>query len=109
MRSAARRYVRRLDLTKSLRRALRRNADLQITIARQQPSAEKWLLYQRYQREWHNKTETVPEGLTDFIRFLYDSPVESVDFEYRAADGKLIGVGVCDISSTSISSVLLLL
>ena len=94
--------VERLALSKSQRRALRRNADLRVRVARPRPTAEKWELYDRYQREWHDGKQA--GDLLAFVSFLYRSPVETVEFEYRDGE-KLIGVGLCDVSTKSVSSV----
>jgi arginine-tRNA-protein transferase len=95
-----------VEITKNLRRVLRKNADVTVRIAPAQPSGEKWHLYQRYQTQWHEKsTVESQEDVLDFIRFLYDSPVETAEFEYRDPTGVLLGVGLCDVSPQSISSV----
>jgi arginine-tRNA-protein transferase len=89
-----------------LRRVLRRNADLVVRVGKPEPSGEKWGLYEKYQRQWHEKgEEEMSEGVLDFIRFLYDSPVETAEFEYRDVGGRILGVGICDVSARSISSV----
>ncbi len=99
--------------SKSQRRVLRHNADLVVRVVRPNPTAEKWELYDRYQREWHDgKQAGDPMG---FIQFLYRSPLQTLEFEYRdplAGDsmerrdgGKLVGVGICDLCPTSLSSV----
>ena len=92
-------------LTKSFRRTLKRNSDITVRIAEPAPTAEKWLLYQRYQQEWHAKADGSAENPQQFVEFLYDSPVETAEFEYRDAGGKLLGVGICDLSQKSLSSV----
>src|SRR6185437_12687247 len=98
--------VQTLDITKSLRRVLKGNADLCVRIGEPHPSAEKWHLYQRYQTHWHDMPPSEGrESVLDFIRFLYDSPVETAEFEYRDPAGALLGVGICDVSPQSISSV----
>jgi arginine-tRNA-protein transferase len=98
--------VQTVEITKSLRRLLRKNADLAVRVGEPQPSAEKWRLYERYQANWHAKPASEGrESVLDFIRFLYDSPVETAEFEYRDPAGELLGVGICDVSPRSISSV----
>ena len=37
--------------------------------------------------------------------FLYDSPTETLEFTYRDAAGRLLAVGICDVSANSLSSV----
>jgi arginine-tRNA-protein transferase len=57
----------------------------------------------RYLRDWHNRGET--ESPKDFVRFLYDSPVDSLEFAYRDATGRLLAVGICDPCPNALSSV----
>jgi arginine-tRNA-protein transferase len=68
-----------------------------------EPSEEKLELYQRYQRGRHDSREQ--PTWQSFVEFLYDSPVETVEFTYRDAGGALIGVGLCDLCPQSLSSV----
>ena len=95
--------VERLAMSKSQRRVLRRNADVQVRVAMPAPTAEKWELYDRYQREWHDGKQA--GDILGFVSFLYRSPVETVEFEYRDGAEKLLGVGLCDVSTKSVSSV----
>ena len=95
--------VEKLELSKSQRRVMRKNSDIQVRAGKPEPTAEKWRLYERYQKEWHDGQQAGdPIG---FVRFLYQSPVETLEFEYRDAAGQLLGVGLCDVSKKSISSV----
>jgi leucyl-tRNA---protein transferase len=89
--------------TASQRRTWRRNSDLVVTAAKGQATAEKLELYARYVRERHHREEDATEEA--FISFLYESPVETIDVEYRDACGKLLGVGVCDRVDRGLSSV----
>ena len=64
---------------------------------------EKFDLYRRYVSRWHGKDEPeTPEGLK---AFLYSSPVDTVEYLYRDPAGKLLGVGICDVCSRSLSTV----
>lgn len=89
--------------SKSQRRAVGRNRDLRITADPPRLTDEKFALYARYVRDWHGRPEEADWGSLE--QFLYDSPTQTVEFEYRTPDGRLIGVGICDVSSTSLSSV----
>lgn len=89
--------------TRSQRRCWSKNIDLKVSIADPQPTEEKFSLYDRYQREWHGKTE--PSSWEDFVSFLYVSPVTTVEFCYRDNTGSLVAVGLCDVTRVSLSSV----
>src|SRR4051812_17820734 len=73
--------VEKFSASKSQRRVWRRNQDVIVSI-NNPPRAtdEKFDLYARYQREWHNKADTTFDDFTDF---LYESPVNTIEFEYR--------------------------
>jgi len=87
---------------KSQRRCRKRNSDLKITIGPPRASDEKFDLYRRYQAQRHGKLDEERDG---FEAFLYKSPVQTVEIEHRDGCGKLMGIGICDISSRSLSSV----
>lgn len=88
--------------SKSQRRCLRRNSDLVTSLGLPAASDEKWELYQRYQRQWH---EGECDDRAGFESFLYESPVTTVEFTYRDASGRLLAVGLCDLCDASLSSV----
>jgi arginine-tRNA-protein transferase len=88
--------------TKSQRRAARRNEDVLVEAGAPAPSAEKFQLYSRYIAQRHDKDSDDPES---FVEFLYESPTDTLEFTYRAPDGRLIGVGICDLTPEALSSV----
>jgi leucyl-tRNA---protein transferase len=88
---------------KTQRRCWRRNQHLIVSIGDAEPTDEKYALYRRYQSEWHRKAEA--DDRESFEAFLYDSPVDTVEFCYRDGGGKLLAVGICDVSPESLSSV----
>ncbi len=67
------------------------------------PSSEKYELYLRYISQWHGRDEE--DSREGFESFLYDSPVDTVEFLYRDASGRLLGAGICDVCADSLSSV----
>ncbi len=87
---------------KSQRRCWKANQDLSVTIGLPQPTDEKFDLYRRYLQRFQKDQGNSYE---DWVDFLYDSPVMTEEFCYRDAAGKLLGVGICDISEKSLSSV----
>jgi arginine-tRNA-protein transferase len=90
--------------SKSQRRCWRKNQDLSITSGEPDATEEKFELYRRYATGWHGKPAQEEDWET-FESFLYDSPVETVEFCYRDSSGKLLAVGICDVCEHSLSSV----
>lgn len=95
--------------SKSQRRCIRRNADLRIQSAAPVATEEKFELYRRYLSLWHGRAGEAGEDGDDtweaLESFLYDSPVETVEFCYRDGAGRLLAVGICDVCADSLSSV----
>jgi arginine-tRNA-protein transferase len=89
---------------KSQRRAWRNNQDITVTIAPPVADAENYALYTRYLHQWHGR-EPVEDSPENFERFLYDSPVPSLEFRYRDGLGNLLAVGICDVCADTLSSV----
>ncbi len=86
--------------SKSQRRIMRKNED--VNIVRQPVSfdQEGFLLYRKYCSQRHASLET----REDYVRFLIDSPVPTEIMRYYAGN-QLIGMGWVDILSNSLSSV----
>lgn len=95
--------VREFKPSKSQRRCMTRNRDLSLRVGRPTLSAEKLALYARYQVERHG--DAVPPSRADLHRFLYDSPLRTLEFCYRDASSRLLAVGICDVDGNSLSSV----
>ena len=95
--------VERFTPSKAQRRCRRRNSDLRVTVGRPVSTREKFDLYRRYVAGWHGKQR---ETRGEFDSFLYDSPVDTIEFCYReAASDALLAVGICDVCTRSLSSV----
>lgn len=91
---------------KSQRRCHRRNADLSVHVGRPQLTDEKRDLYLRYQQARHAGDPTDTLNAADSLReFLYESPVNTLEFTYRFPGGELAGAGICDLCRQSLSSV----
>ncbi len=92
--------------SKSQRRCWKKNADLRVEQGPPLATDETFELYQRYQREWHHRTdEAATDARAGFEQFLYQSPVPSVEFQYRDQSGRLLAVGICDLTPDALSSV----
>jgi leucyl-tRNA---protein transferase len=89
-------------MSKSQRRCWRRNSDLVVNVQSPEPSDDKFQIYLRYLREWHERDDS---SYDEFCDFLYRSPVDSLEFEYRDVAGHLLAIGICDRSPLSLSSV----
>jgi arginine-tRNA-protein transferase len=94
--------VARFRPSKSQRRCWRRNTDLSVSVGPARATDEKFEVYRRYLLERHGREE--PERRS-FEQFLYESPVETLEFSYREGSGRLVAVGICDVSPQSLSSV----
>jgi arginine-tRNA-protein transferase len=92
---------------KSQRRCQRRNADLRISVGSPMVTDEKFLLYRRYLDQWHDRPGDVSDEdeRASFESFLYDSPVDTLEFCYRDGGGALLAVGIADVCPRSFSSV----
>ncbi len=94
--------AREYKFKKSHRRILNKNHDIVVSIAHPRLSREKQLIYADYLAVQHrSRTENSAE---DLYRFLYCSPVNTLEIEYRLLD-KIVAVGIVDLCSRSLSSV----
>lgn len=99
--------------SKSQRRCWKRNVDeVSVTFGLPAADDESFALYRRYLTDWHRRDDDdddekpKTDSREDFETFLYDSPVETMEFKYRdVTSGHLLAVGICDASATSLSSV----
>ena len=88
--------------SRSMRRVLRRNADVRVDTAEPIPTAEKFVLYQRYLDGQHD--DTMGRSYEAFHDFLYDSPLGTFEFQYHLGR-RLVGVSVVDGCPGGLSSV----
>ncbi len=88
--------------TRSMRRVIRRNADISVEEVRPVPDREKFALYLRYLDAQHD--ESMTRSYESFCEFLYDSPMETREFCY-SLQGRLLGVSIADRLPAGLSSV----
>jgi arginyl-tRNA--protein-N-Asp/Glu arginylyltransferase len=94
------------ELTKSQERVLKRCDPLfKSTLAKSAATDEKIDLYQRYQASKHNEQLSVEGAREVYERFLVESCVETRELSWRTKEGKLVGVGILDITESGLSSV----
>jgi arginine-tRNA-protein transferase len=89
-------------LKKSHRRVLNKNRDIEIRVGLPRFSKEKHGIYSRYLAAQHDSRQSDSAG--DMKRFLYGSPVATLEFEYRLR-GRIVAVGIVDLCSRSLSTV----
>ena len=94
--------VDRFRPSRSQRRALRRNLDVQVRCAAPQFSEARWELFQRYQAAVHDRPmlRCADEYRAVFCR----SPLPTIEMTYTLGE-RLIGLGVVDACRDSLSSV----
>jgi len=94
--------VDRFAPSRSQRRLLRRNADVQLQIGPPSADDEHFQLYCAYQTARHG--DDAPCDRSEFVESFCQSPIESIEISYRL-DAALIGVGIVDVCAASLSSV----
>lgn len=87
---------------RSQRRVMRRNADVSVRIGEPRFDEDKAALYQKYLRGHHGRADVDTDDEVE--RFLYHSPIDTLEFQYLV-DGRLAGVGICDVCPESLSTV----
>ncbi|GIW76961.1 MAG: putative arginyl-tRNA--protein transferase [Phycisphaerae bacterium] len=95
--------VRRFVPSRSQKRVWRKNQDLSVRDGPPVLTGEKFELYCRYLHNWHGRSEDA--NWESLQGFLYDSPTLTLEFEYRDPNRQLLAVGICDLSTISLSSV----
>ena len=85
-----------------MRRVLHSNTDVSTTVGVPAPRPEKFLMYRRYLDAQHDPT--MSRSYESFREFLYDSPMQTYEFEYRLGE-RVIGVGIVDCCPNGLSSV----
>jgi arginine-tRNA-protein transferase len=88
--------------TRSMRRVLRRNSDLDVRVGSPTVNDEKFKLYEQYLNHQHNGS--MSRTLESFREFLYDSPTQTYEFAYTLGE-QLIGVSIADRVPDGLSSV----
>jgi len=85
-----------------MRRVLKRNAGVDVSVGVPQPTQEKYHVYCRYLQTQHD--DKTPADFSGFVSFLYTSPTDTLEISYRRS-GRLVGVGIVDRVPTGLSSV----
>jgi len=88
--------------TKSQRRVLNKNSDVDVRVGRPSCTRDKLKIYSDYLASQHDGQQS--DSAEDFERFLYSSPILTLEFEYRVKR-RIVAVGIVDACSRSLSSV----
>jgi arginyl-tRNA--protein-N-Asp/Glu arginylyltransferase len=88
--------------SRSQRRAQRKNTDVTVTVAPPMLTDEKHALYARYLRAMHDGA--MGDTREELNAFLYQSCTDTLEMTYRA-DGRLLAVGIVDVTPKCLSSV----
>ncbi len=88
--------------SRSMKRVLRHDREVKISISRPQYSDEKYDLFKRYLDHYHDSM--MSRDLMSFVSFLYDSPAETFEIVYSKAC-RTVGVSIVDVVPDGLSSV----
>ena len=88
--------------SRSQRRVRRKNADVEVEIGPPHPTRTKWEVFRAYLEHQHDRT--MEDSYEGFVRFLYESPVDTREIVYRIG-GKVTGISIVDQCDYSLSSV----
>lgn len=92
--------------SKSDRRVLRKNSDLLLSVGRPALTLEKADLYARYVSSWHDDRSATAESVgQDLADFLYQPVADTLEMQHRTPGGRLLGIGILDVTPNGLSSV----
>lgn len=93
------------DFTRSWRRTLRRNADLQAEEKRSKATEEQFTLFRRYLARRHTDGGMVDMGWNEYRSMVEDCTSSSRIIEWRREDQSLIGASITDHVKSGLSGV----
>ena len=93
------------EMTRSIRRVVRANADLAVEDMSAIATVEQYRLFARYQRSRHGGGDMSSMTFHDYRSMVEDTPVDTRSIEFRTADGALAGVMLADRLGDSLSAV----
>ncbi|MBP0049167.1 arginyltransferase [Marinobacterium sp. AK62] len=82
--------------SKTQKRIENRNRDLLVRSVPCQLTAEYYALYERYICQRHKDGDMYPPTPEQFVNFLIEGSQDSCFYEFRAPDGQLVAISVCD-------------
>ena len=93
------------EMTRSVRRVARMNADLAAEDLGAVATMEHYRLFARYQRSRHGGGDMSSMTFNDYRAMVEDSPVDTRIIEFRAPDGTLVAAMLADRLGSSLSAV----
>ncbi|MDP6515019.1 MAG: arginyltransferase [Alphaproteobacteria bacterium] len=91
--------------TRSMRRALRRNADLTWQETDAFATPEQYALFQDYEQTRHGDGEMALMDFDDYRAMVEDTPIETHIIEFRDPSGRLVAVSLTDRLGDGLSGV----
>lgn len=89
--------------SRSQRRVLRRNRDIEVTLCIDgEPTEEKWRVFHDYVTCRHD--DQMAGDYETYVEFLHTSPIQSIELAFRVQD-RLAGVSIVDVCADAWSSV----
>ena len=101
----ARVRVQEFQLTKSMRRTMRRNVDLTHHETQAFATEEQYELFRSYEQARHSEGEMALMDFNDYRSMVEDTPVDTVTIEFRDPSGTLAAVALTDRLSDGLSGV----
>ena len=101
----ARVRVQEFQLTKSMRRTMRRNVDLTHHETQAFATEEQYELFRWYEQARHSEGEMALMDFNDYRSMVEDTPVDTVTIEFRDPSGTLAAVALTDRLSDGLSGV----
>ncbi len=92
-------------MTRSWRRTLRQNSDLQVVEKPSKATEEQFTLFERYLDSRHADGGMASMGWNEYRAMVEDSPKNSRIVEWRRADATLAGVSITDHFKSGLSGV----
>lgn len=93
------------DWTRSARRAISRNSDLQTRAVPAKATREHFDLFRRYQSGRHGDGEMALMDLADYADMVERSPIETSLIEHRDGMGRVVAVMLMDVQDDGLSAV----
>ncbi len=91
--------------SRTQKRIIRANADMQVQEMPSRPTAEQFQLFQAYQRQRHGEGDMATMSFYDYRAMIEDTPIETSVVEFRLPGGQLAGACLTDRLGDGLSAV----